>query len=80
MKIWSFTNGWRMPRRDRRWGLLIAALWFALPLVAEEELEVSPEFLEFLGEWEGADGSWQDPFALQDGEPAEPAEEEDDEQ
>lgn len=33
---------------------------------AEEVEPPSMEFLEFMGEWEGTDGQWQDPMQLVD--------------
>ena len=69
-----------MKMRDNRLGVLVVSLLLAMPLASEEEQEVSMEFLEFLGEWENPDGSWQDPLPLMEEEAYEQPEEKDDEQ
>lgn len=49
--------------------LAVVMVAFSIPLPAKEpESEPSPslELLEFLAEWETADGEWIDPAMLQD--------------
>jgi len=46
-----------------------ASLLFALGVVSvradEQDESVDVEMLEFIGEWEAADGTWVDPMAMQ---------------
>jgi len=49
--------------------LMGASLLFALGVVSvradEQDESVDVEMLEFIGEWEAADGTWVDPMAMQ---------------
>jgi hypothetical protein len=70
MKTWISIYGWKMKRmqgdRVRRL-ILLCMLFPALLPIAMAEGEPSLELLEFLGNWETADGAWQDPLEfLQD--------------
>ena len=44
----------------------LLAILFVSTVYAEDTALPSPEFIEFLGEWEATDGQWQDPTILLD--------------
>jgi len=55
---------------DKHYWLLMAALLFATSVFAADQKPVQPppkadpELLEFLGTWQGSDGTWVDPMAF----------------
>ena len=91
MKTWTCSCGWTRKRRRRTatalTALLLTTTAAATPPApsADEEAPDAPpslELLEFLADWESADGQWVDPRHLgleasEDGDPA-PAKEDDD--
>jgi hypothetical protein len=65
MKIWISIYGWKMKRAqgDRVKRLIVVCMLLpALLPIAMAAEEPSLELLEFLGDWETADGEWQDPL------------------
>jgi len=58
-------HGWK--KHSRTVSALVCMVGCMTLRAAEPQVEESAlpaGFLEFLGEWEGANGSWQDPMAL----------------
>ena len=55
----------RMLVRTCLGALFAVTLWQPALAVDDSEQTPSLEFLEFLGDWESADGEWIDPLALE---------------
>ena len=70
MKTWNFSTGWKKARR--RAECVALCLVIAPPLAADEPPTAqapSMSLLEFLGEWETAEGRWVDPLEFEDPDP-----------
>ena len=68
MKNSNFTSGSRIMNYLRNYVFLLMAI--VTPVIdaeeQEQEVELSVELLEFLGEWETGTGEWIDPVELED--------------
>lgn len=61
-----FTTGWNRGIRVQANYLLLVAALLGSGTAMAEEVDVPPlELLEYLGEWQDADGRWLDPETLQ---------------